>query len=350
MPNPGAQTRHEIDSQPEAWAATLAAMREHDDALAALFRDGGYDSLLFTGCGSTYYLAVAAASLAQELCAIPARGLPASELWLDLVGAARVGRRPLLVAVSRSGETTETLRACAAFQAAGGDLLTLSCYPGRRLAAMGRLNLLLPAGQEHSIAQTRAFSTLYLAALYALSRWAGRPDLLAALDGLPAAGRAALDAGRPLARALGADGSIDRIYVLGSGARYGLACELSLKLKEMSLSHSEPFHFLEFRHGPKSMVAPTALVLGLRSSARGRHEQAVLDEVRAQGGRTLAIAEEQADLAFASGLPEAARGALYLPLGQQLAFERALAHGLDPDRPHQLDAVVRLDEDEAENG
>ncbi len=339
----GTHTRNEIASQPEAWATALADLDAQAAAIDALFADGGYDSLLFTGCGSTYYLAIAAAAVAQELCALPARGVPASELWLDLSAAGRVGRKPLLVAVSRSGATTETIRACEAWQAAGGDLLTLSCYPDQPLATMGRLNLVLASGQEQSIAQTRAFSTLYLAAVYAAARWAGREDLLAALRGLPAAGRRVHATALPLAQALGGDSGIDRIYVLGSGLRYGLACEVSLKLKEMSLSHSEPFHFLEFRHGPKSMVTPQALVIGLLSDANRAHEEAVLDEMRAQGGRILALAERDADISFNSGLPESARAILYLPPLQQLAFERSLARGLDPDRPMHLDAVVRLD-------
>jgi len=343
MPTIGAHTRHEIASQPGAWAATLATLEDHAAALSDLFATGGYDSLLFTGCGSTYYLALAAAAVGQELCALPARGLPASELWLDLPNAARVGRKPLLVAVSRSGATSETLRACAAFQAAGGDLLTLSCYPDQPLATLGRLNLVLLAGQEQSIAQTRAFSTLYLAAVFAAARWAGRSDLLAALHALPAAGRRVLDGSRALAATLGADPSIERLFVLGAGQRYGLACELSLKLKEMSLSHSEPFHVLEFRHGPKSMVTPGTLVVALLSDANRAHEVAVLDELRAQGGRILAIAEDDADMSLGSGLPEIVRSILYLPPGQQLAFERALARGLDPDHPLHLDAVVRLD-------
>jgi glucosamine--fructose-6-phosphate aminotransferase (isomerizing) len=338
----GAHTRREIASQPEAWAAALGDLEAQGVALDELFASGGYDSLLFTGCGSTYYLAIAAAAVAQELCGLPARGVPASELWLDMEATARVGRKPLLVAVSRSGATTETLRACEGWQAAGGDLLTLSCYPDQPLATMGRLNLVLASGQEQSIAQTRAFSTLYLATVFAAARWAGRDDLLTALRELPAAGRRVLDASQGPAQELGANLAIDRIYLLGSNLRYGLACELSLKLKEMSLSHSEPFHFLEFRHGPKSMVTAETLVIGLRSEANREHEELVLAEMRAQGGRTLTIAERDGDVSFESGLPEVVRAILYLPALQQLAFARSLARGLDPDRPMHLDAVVRL--------
>lgn len=343
MDSRGTHTRAEIASQPAAWAATLAEIGAQAHQIADFFRRGRYDALIFSGCGSTYYLALAAAAVAQQLCGLPARGLPASELWLDLIHARRVGSRPLLVALSRSGATSETIRACAGFSAAGGDLLTLSCYPEAPLATMGKLNLQITAGQEQSIAQTRAFSTLYLAAVACAAIWAGREDLLAAMDGLPALGARLLAESAHQAGRLGWDQSIDRFYFLGSGLRYGLACELSLKMKEMSLSHSEPFHVLEFRHGPKSMVTPSTLIVGLIAEAQGDHERAVLDELHAQGARTLRMAEAAADLAFDSGLPEVVRNVLYLPAGQLLAFERALAHGLDPDRPENLDAVVKLE-------
>jgi glutamine---fructose-6-phosphate transaminase (isomerizing) len=338
-------TWNEIHSQPAVWTATIEQLRGRADELRALYRDGDYESVLFIGCGSPYYLAQAAAAALQELAGIPARGVPASEVWLALRSVYAPGRRALLVALSRSGETTETIRACQSFRERGdGEVLTLSCYPDRPLTALGALNLVLPAGQEHSLAQTRAFTTLYLAVLYLAALWAGRADLLGELARLPEVGHRLLDRYGELAGRLGRDGSLDRFYFLGSGPRYGLARELSLKMKEMSLSQSEPFHVLEFRHGPQAMVTPSALLVGLIAENSREHELAVLDDMRALGGRTLAIGERDLDVAFDSGLSQAARDLLYLPVGQLLAFERALHNGLDPDRPTNLAAVVKLDQ------
>jgi glucosamine--fructose-6-phosphate aminotransferase (isomerizing) len=337
-------TWNEINSQPAAWAATIEQLRGQAGELRALYRDGGYESVVFAGCGSPYYLALAAASALQELAGIPARGVPASELWLNPRAAYASNRKTLLVALSRSGETTETIRACQSFRERGaGEVLTLSCYPDRPLTALGALNLVLPAGQEQSLAQTRAFTTLHLAALYLAALWAGRQDTLGELERLPEIGRRLLDSYGDLASRIGRDGSIDRFYFLGSGPRYGLACELSLKMKEMSLSQSEPFHVLEFRHGPQAMVTPSTLLVGLIGEQSGAHELAVLDDMRALGGRALAIGEQGLDASFDSGLSQTMRDILYLPVGQLLAFERALHNGLDPDRPTNLSAVVKLD-------
>jgi glucosamine--fructose-6-phosphate aminotransferase (isomerizing) len=338
----GTHSRAEILSQPEVWAATLARLDGHGPALDALAR-AGYDEAIFTGCGSTYYLSLAAAAALQEAAGLPARAVPAGELWLSPEAAAPPRGRALLVAVSRSGATTETLRACAAFLAAGrGDLLTLSCDGAQPLASMGALNLVFPEAQERSLAQTRAFSSLYLAALFLAARWAGRDDLRAELGALPGAARRLIVAHDGLTRDLGADRAIDRFYFLGSGARHGLACELSLKLKEMALAHCEPFHFLEFRHGPRAMATPGALVVALLSQRARAHEAAVLDELRAQGARVLAIGEADADVAFGAGLSDLAAGPLYLPIGQMLAYERAMSAGLNPDLPANLTHVIRL--------
>ncbi len=339
MSERGYHTHQEILSQPEAWESVNRVM----ETLSALPDASTYQQVLFTGCGSTYYLAVAAAALYSELTGRLARAFPASELWLNPQITYPHGAHTLLVAVSRSGETSETIRACQQFRDQHlGEVITLVNYPQSPLASMGDINIHLPSGQETSVCQTRAFSTLYLAAAWLAVRWSGRDERLAQFYALPEVGRQLLDAYAGLAEKLGSDLSLDRFYFLGSGTRYGLACELSLKMKEMSLSHSEPFHFMEFRHGPKSMVTPSTLVIGLRSESNRTYEQAVLADMAALGGRLLVMDNQNADIAFDANIEEPLRNVLYLPLGQLFAFWRSMSKGLDPDRPNNLDSVVKL--------
>ncbi len=341
---PGHYTRQEILSQPEAWIAALDVLKENRRSILEFDPARRFTNIIFTGCGSTYYLALAAASLTQELSGLPARALPASDLWL-YPNSSYVSRheKTLLVAVSRSGETTETLRACESFLTdKRGDLLTLSCYGDMPLAKMGALNIILPSGQERSVAQTRAFSALYLGTVAAAALWAGHADLFDSLARLPEAGARLLKNYAALGAEIGRDAGIDRFYFLGSGPRYGLACELSLKMKEMSLSHSEPFHFMEFRHGPKSMVTPSAVVIGLRSTVNGEREAAVLEDMKGLGGRIVDIAEAGKQVRFEAGLEEAVQNILYLPVGQLIAFERSLSKALNPDQPANLSSVVIL--------
>ena len=343
MEQRGQFTREEIYSQPAAWSAALEALEPHRNDLLRFFQKGEYAQTIFSGCGSTYYLSLAAAALFQEMGAGVARAFPASELWF-YPNASYPGKgRVLMVAVSRSGETTETLRMCEAFKASSrGDLLTLTCYADCALAKMGDINLVFPSGAEQSVAQTRAFSTLYLATVALAALWTGKDALYRSLEKLPAAGSRLLGQYGSLAGDTGRDMNLDRFYFLGSGPRYGLACELNLKMKEMTLSFSEAFHFMEFRHGPKSMITPSTLVVGLVSQVNTQPERAVLNDIRLLGGRVLTLAEENADVVFTSNVDEAIRNVLYLPVGQVLAFERAMAKGLNPDRPTHLDTVVKL--------
>jgi len=335
-------TWSEIQSQPQAWAATLDLLHGRAAAVRAFYQNQPFDQVVFTGCGSTYYLSLAAAASLREIGRVNAVGQPASEIWLYPRTTFPTDQRTLLVAVSRSGATTETLRAVESFRAAGrGPVLTLSCYAEQPLAQLGDLNLVIEAGQEQSIAQTRAFSTLYLATLYLAALQADRADLLGELGRLPAAGRQVLDTYQPLAHVLAANERLERCFFLGSGARYGLAAELSLKMKEMSLGESEPFHFLEYRHGPQSMANPGTLIVGLLSGTNHARESAVLGEMRAHGARCVAIGAQSADVELVAA-DELVRGPLYLPFGQMLAYERAVWRGLTPDRPHQLSAVVKL--------
>lgn len=340
---PGNFTRQEINSQPEVWASALIDLQRRSHDVERLFAQGNYDSVIFTGCGSPYYLGLAAAALFQAKTGIAARAVPASELWFAPDSYLEIDTKSLLVAVSRSGETTEVIRACEQFVRTGhGDLLTIVCNPNSTLAAMGKLNLTLPEAQEESVAQTRAFSTLYLATAMLPLMLDPQRNSLNAFTTLPATCRAILQNGSALAHALGSDLALDRFYFLGSGTRYGLACELSLKMKEMTLSHSEPFHFMEFRHGPMSMVSPTALVVALLSQSNRDREMAVVEEMRAMGAHTVTIGEADCDVNLASGLDEDLTNVLYLPFGQMMALERSLAKGLNPDRPENLVAFVTL--------
>ncbi|MFN8457813.1 MAG: SIS domain-containing protein [Anaerolineae bacterium] len=336
-------THTEILSQPEAWSAALAVLNQQADALRDFYHQGAFDSVLFTACGSPYYLGLAAATLLNELGAVPARSLPGSESWLNPALAYRPTEKTLFITLSRSGETSETIRACEGFRANGqGSVLTMTCNPGTALTTLGEVNLVLPSGQEESLAQTRAFSTLFLATTFLAALWSGRQDILAELNSLPQLCQSLLTNYQLPITTLAHDSTLDRFYFLGSGVRYGLACELSLKMKEMSLSHSEPFHVLEFRHGPKSMATAGALVVGLISEFNYEQEMAVLNEVCGQGARVISLGERDTDIAFVSGLSQMARNILYLPLGQLLAFERAMSKGLNPDQPANLSAFVVL--------
>jgi glucosamine--fructose-6-phosphate aminotransferase (isomerizing) len=338
----GTHTYHEIISQPEAWAEALDVVEKSRDGLKNVF-DAHYDQVVFTGCGSTYYLSLAAAALFQQMTGRSSRAVPGGELLLN-PQTALSGGSALLVAVSRSGSTTETVRAVEQFKKQRrGPVLAITNYGNQPLAGLADVALVIEKGQEESVAQTRSFASMYMAASAMTMLAAGQEQLRASMRSLPGICEKLIDKYEALAQKIGENLGFERFYFLGSGGRYGLACEVSLKMKEMTLTHSEPFHFLEFRHGPMSMVNKNTVVVGMLSEANRAHEQKVLGEMQELGATLFSIADAEAVVNFESGLPEALRGSLYLPAVQLLAYYRSMAKDLNPDSPNNLTAVVSLD-------
>jgi glucosamine--fructose-6-phosphate aminotransferase (isomerizing) len=346
----GVHTYQEIQTQTNAWAAVLDAARDSARAWQTFFDQVGSDQVLFFGCGSTYYLSLTAASVLQTLTRVTARGVPSAELFL-FPETWLPGFLPIRgIAISRSGTTTETVRAAGHLvEKYAAQLACVTCYGDTSLAEACEFTLVSPQGHEQSVAQTRSFSSMLVGCIALAALASQQSDTVDQLSRLPSVGERLMQENETVAHSLGQDLNISQVFFLGSGPRYGLACEAMLKLKEMSLTSSEAYHFLEFRHGPKSMVDEKTLVVGLLSDAARGPEVAVLREMNELGAKTLVLSELSDDLAWAdhivsfeSGLPEVCQLPLYLPLLQLFAYHRAVGKGLNPDAPRHLDAVVQL--------
>lgn len=342
----GQHTLREIMSQPDVWGEALAALDPRDPILQSWLASGAFDHIIATGCGSTYYLAQTAARLLRGA-GCHALACPASELLLHSQSILVPRQRYLLLCLSRSGTTTETVRAQERFKATlGGPALAITCDSASRLAIDADLAMAIDAAGEASVAQTRSFSSMLVAAQQLSALIASRD--LAACRPLPAACRRLLERYGDLARSLAENSAITKFFFLGSDALYGIACEAMLKMKEMSLSYSEAYHTLEFRHGPMSMAGEDSLVVGLISPAAAKQEIRVLHEMAALGAKTLAISPAPTGLAPEIRLPADRPNwympVLYLPVLQLLAYYRAIFKGCDPDRPQNLSAVVSLED------
>ena len=345
-------TLQEILSQPEAWKAVLRELGRQAAALKSHWKPGEIQEVIFTGCGSTYYLSRSAAEIFKGETGALASAYPASDLYLFPGFILTKDASRMLVAISRSGETSETLGAVDQFRAwGGGPVVAITCNEASPLVKKASLALIARAAHEKSVAQTRSFSSMLVAAQGLAALLAGRP-LSSRFLQLPELGADLISSQHELARQLGSDPTIERFFFLGSGPLYGLACEAMLKMKEMSLSYAEAFHFLEFRHGPMSMVNENTLIAGLLSETAFEHEARLLSEMRKLGARVFAItpvefSEDQADqqVVLPGGLSDLDRGPLYLPPLQLLAFYRSVSKGLNPDKPFNLTAVVNLDLD-----
>lgn len=347
MADRGMHTFQEIMNQPHAWVDALQAFRDQQAHVLDAWERIKAKRVLFTGCGSTYYLSLSAASLFEALTGVPSEAHPGSEIFLfpdRLLGDAA---ETLLVTISRSGTTTETLQAQRAFRQHGGLAnWAITCYPESPLAKQSDIALLAAAAQEESVAQTRSFTSMLILA-QALAAVVGGRDL-SVMERLPAAASQILNECTGLMQKLGRRSDINHLVFLGSDYQWGIANEAMLKMTEMSLSFSNAFHFLEYRHGPMSMANDKVLLCGLLSADALIQESKVLREMKALHAFTLAVGQsiEAGDSDWQIDLPKEfpdwTLPALYLPPLQLLAYYRALAKGLDPDNPRNLTAVVYL--------
>lgn len=341
----GVHTEVEITSQPDVWRDCLSGLRVQVGSLPLDLQ--GYDLVLFIGCGSTHYLSLWAASHLQATRAGHTAALPSSEIMLFPRERLPSNGKVLLVAISRSAETQETVRSVEYFTRERiGESLSITCYPDRRLARMTNWVLSTPSAQEESVVQTRSFSSMMLAVAALIDR-----DVPAGLeDRLSAAGRRMLDMHSGLALKLATDLSLNHFVLLGSGPLFGLASEAALKMKEMALTTAESYHTLEVRHGPMSTIGKHTLVVGLLSRQAREAELKVMRDLKSLGATTLAISDYALpdsphfidyQIQLPDEVPTRWRDPLYLVIPHVMALERARANGLDPDHPPHLDAVVR---------
>jgi fructoselysine-6-P-deglycase FrlB-like protein len=162
----GYRCYEDIKTQASAWQAALAAVESRAEDLEKLFAvESG--ELLFAACGSPYYLGLANATLWRERLGLRVTVVPASEIMLFPETVLAPARRPLLLIASRSGETTETLRAAETFaRRFPGRTILIGCRSESRMGRLADLAIIIPEADEDVIPQTRSFGSMYLAAQY----------------------------------------------------------------------------------------------------------------------------------------------------------------------------------------
>jgi glucosamine--fructose-6-phosphate aminotransferase (isomerizing) len=346
---PESLTYTEIMRQPESWQQTLRAVPAIWDGMRDSVEPASLTHALFIGCGTSLYIAQVAAHSFMELTGIAASAIPASEAFLSPASTVpRTGRVAAFI-ISRSGTTSEGLLAARALGEHHPHVTTIgvTCNAGTELAARCDLAIELPFASERSVVMTQSFTTMLLALQAVAALVAGDDALLAELATLPAAFADQIEESHALARELAAE-TFDTTIFLGLGPNQGLAEEGTLKLKEMTQSPCEAYNPLEFRHGPISIVTERTLVVLLEGEREARYLPDLERDLRRYGARVVAVGPHPETgasdaLVVGAGLADLSRCALYIPFVQLLACERALALGLDPDRPRNLNQVVVLD-------
>jgi glucosamine--fructose-6-phosphate aminotransferase (isomerizing) len=352
----------EIFEQPRAVSDTLEGVSSIGPELfgpKAPASLGAIDSVLILACGTSYYSAVVAKQWIESLAAIPCAVEIASEYrYRDSVP----NPRALVVVVSQSGETADTLAALKHAKDLGHTHTLAICnVPTSSMVRLTELTYLTRAGVEVGVASTKAFTTQLIAHfLLALTLAKLRNRLTAeeeaywlrGLRHLPAALQSAL-ALEPqvIAWAEQFAKKQDALF-LGRGLHYPIALEGALKLKEISYIHAEAYPAGELKHGPLALVDSSMPVVAIApNDALLEKLKSNLQEVRARGGELYVVADLDSHLQSSEGihvirLPEHA-GQLSpvvhtIPL-QLLAYHTAVIRGTDVDKPRNLAKSVTVE-------
>jgi glutamine---fructose-6-phosphate transaminase (isomerizing) len=346
----GAYTVAEIRSEPATWKACLQRVEETGELRSLSGKLLQNVEWVFIGCGSSFYLAQAAAASWSILTGEKSRAIPASEIML-FPQSLPIPCQPVLI--SRSGHTSEAVEA-AEYLERKKNLRTLAITCGRDtpIQKVSSHCIVLPDADEKSTVMTRSFTSMLLVLQCLAAVRGNRGDFLEAAGKLSEQVSTRFDGIHEVMETLAQRGTFADYVFLGQGPFFGIAQESMLKVKEMSCSYAQSFHTLEFRHGPKAIVSPETLITFILSESGFDAEVAVLEEIKKLGGTTLVIANtanaamrRSADYLVELGLnvPEVARSVASVVPGQLLGFYTGIKKGLNPDEPRNLSRVVMLE-------
>ncbi|MEB2184980.1 glutamine--fructose-6-phosphate transaminase (isomerizing) [Xanthomonas campestris pv. campestris] len=355
----------EIHEQPRALADTIEAAIDAKGFPASLFgptadvvlRD--IEGVQILACGTSYYAGLTARYWIEAIAGLPCSVEIASEYRYR---AAYANPKHLIVTISQSGETLDTMEALK-YAKSLGHLHTLSIcnVPESAIPRASELVCYTRAGAEIGVASTKAFTT-QLAVLFQLTMVLGKlqgrisdseeADYLEQLRFLPGSVQHALNLEPQIMVWAERFSPKENALFLGRGLHYPIALEGALKLKEISYIHAEAYPAGELKHGPLALVDATMPVVVIAPNDRLLEKvKSNMQEVRARGGELFVFADQDSHFSESDGVhvirtPRHA-GVLSpvihtIPV-QLLAYHTALARGTDVDKPRNLAKSVTVE-------
>ncbi len=355
----------EIHEQPRALTDTMEALIDDNGFSPALFGDaagevfGQVDSILILAAGTSYYAALTAKYWLESIARLPTNVEIASEYRYR---QSVPNPRQLIVTISQSGETLDTMEALKHAKSLGQNLTLAICnVQESAIPRASRLVFYTRAGAEIGVASTKAFTTQLVALFTLAATLAKQRDLLAEKEE-----RAYLGALRQLAvsvqHALNLEPQIrewakclankQHALFLGRGIHYPIALEGALKLKEVSYIHAEAYPAGELKHGPLALVDSSMPVVVIAPhDALLEKVKSNMQEVRARGGELFVFADSDSHFVESEGVhvirtPRYAgvlSPILHTITVQLLAYHVALLKGTDVDKPRNLAKAVTVE-------
>ncbi|MCI0641483.1 MAG: glutamine--fructose-6-phosphate transaminase (isomerizing) [Gemmataceae bacterium] len=358
----------EIFEQPESLENALRGRLNKEEASAHF---GGLnldprqlrraERFIFTACGTSYHAALVGEYLMEEFARIPVEVEYASELRYR---NPPMDRNTIVLAITQSGETADTLAALRESKRKGHPTLALCNVVGSSIARETDGGVYLHAGPEIGVASTKAF-TNQVAVLSMLALYMGRMRHLSSIQGtrmlrelkmLPNVIRRTLNCHNKVKQIAAKYQHVNNMLYLGRQYLYPVALEGALKLKEISYIHAEGYPAAEMKHGPIALVDKhTPSVFLIPSGGVYDKVMSNLEEIKARGGPVIAVApdgdseltkhvEERADeVVFVPSVPDYLQPLVTVVPLQLLAYHIALLRNCDVDKPRNLAKSVTVE-------
>ena len=347
-------TLSEIYNQAASGQRTVERAQERASIFEQFLPLENYTDIILTGCGSSHHLAICASFAMSDMLERPVAAVASSELAHFPEHYLAPDAKPLVIAISRSGDTTEVKLAVEQLRLEYGARSLAITTEGNDVANVCDAGIVFDECLERSVVMTQAF-TCILIGLYLVVDGATGGRCETEIRQLPRLINDALQSTEREVRPLAEDQNINRFFFLGSGPMKGLADECALKLTEMALDTAFSYRTLEFRHGPKATLNSTDQVVIFPVEAERPHFDTLVAEITVTGARVLVVDAQPLEFAdsqvatliipqnaIGDSQFESLRPALYAHIGQLLAYWRAAARDLNPDAPRHLARTVLL--------
>ena len=353
----------EIMEQPRAVKAALAP-RVHeshvqlDDFSFTAEELRSIRKIVITACGSAYYAGCAGKYAIEKLCHIPVDVQLASELRY---GEPQIDSDTLLIVLSQSGETADTIAAMKECQSLGARTLAIVNVVGSTIAKLADHTLYTWAGPEIAVATTKGYTTqlsvLYLFAVYAAHTMELLPEqeyvrLIGELQAIPQKIQQALDMNTALPQLAKKYNSGHSVFYIGRNTDYAVALEGALKMKEISYIHAEAYAAGELKHGTIALIDEGQSVIAICCNSRiAEKTMSNIVEVKARGAQVLALAvkgnravlAQADDVIYIPDLDPLFQAVVEIVPLQLLAYYVAKENGCDIDKPKNLAKSVTVE-------
>lgn len=344
------QTYQELKAQYSALMKTFKLVEEQKNRLEAFYSSHKPRTITFIGCGSSFYISESFEMMARVKMGVPAAAIPAGDLMLHFEQYREMLKDTLIVAVSRSGSTSEIINAIESVKSIMDvPVLAVTCLENSSLEKVSDICIVLPWAFDESVCQTRTVSCLYSTVLHIIAIWSGKDEIIKNIEMTVQAGDAYLE--RYEEKLMGvAKQEWSNVVVVADGEIYGIAKEGSLAFQEISQMPSNCYHLLDTRHGPIVMIGKDTLVIAAITENNVNCQIDFIKDIVKKGAKVIVYSNTKIEdipgvlLQVSSEIKVdyAVRGIPFVNICQLVSYYKAIGRGVNPDKPTGLDAWIKL--------